>query len=967
MPDSPPKRVTRARAKAASDPDTKITKITTASAKISAENKRQAGPAKSTKRKTRTDDEDADSVLEKLTEEPPKKEATKARGRQKKVKDEENKELQTNDDPIQSKTRSTKTPTSEEASAVAPKPRGRPRKAVKATVAVSEEANLTEKTVPAKKNIRRRPPAVVAKPNTAKPIAKVPLINKKVQFLDEKDREKENLHLPAKALKKPANKVTGLKAKPLRKPASARSAARVKAVDEKEKASNVGLTEKPHPLSPKKVMQIAKTSSVSSEDELSGEKTPTRVLCRSPVKPPMSPTREIDKPVSKLNLASTDAPSSSKRIVPSSIFASPARRPPASPFKDAFKESPKRVNLGDSLVNAVSLAPHSPMKTSLLQSPARRFATSPLKFNAPTSPSKSGFAIPVINTATASKQANEFEFPRLLQEKASSPLRASNSPDRSFKVHKINPAEHAAESNLETVNTPAKLGNFEDAGVEKAAPTSPSTQDSPDLTTDAYSTLSVSLSPRTTKSAPGDYENPTPQTHIGKARTGHGLQPFATTLEPTVCVAPAFSFASSTYRSAPEESGSEDELASIHKSNTLTLRASHGIFAKHCARLESEGSESKTNTSTVPGAANPKEAHGSHTQGAGADTSPMTPLMIQMSKWLASSPEKKVNAGENETKRGIFSPAGPTLFDRPLQTPVFGDMESPPKSTFFEDEMAIRGHEDNSIHQQTENQEACMDLGASQTSQTSEEYGDENALPLDPQLQATNSTGNYILTCTPARVFCMQPREIHTVSKVPLRAAGEDSILKVPRKRSRSVGGPLSVVEVPEFFEEVEYSHEVISVSRSLREPGYNSLSIKEQVTPKRPSSDVLQTPGTGIASTLGTPMRTVTKAVVPNVLKGAVVYVDVHTTEGADASGIFVELLTQMGARCVKQWLWNARASTNRSADGETNTSPDSTTPGGKVGITHVVYKDGGKRTLQKVREAKGIVLCVGVGWVLE
>jgi hypothetical protein len=44
--------------------------------------------------------------------------------------------------------------------------------------------------------------------------------------------------------------------------------------------------------------------------------------------------------------------------------------------------------------------------------------------------------------------------------------------------------------------------------------------------------------------------------------------------------------------------------------------------------------------------------------------------------------------------------------------------------------------------------------------------------------------------------------------------------------------------------------------------------------------------------------------------------------------------------------------------------------TPGGvagKVGITHVVFKDGGKRTLEKVRDAGGVVRCVGVGWVLE
>jgi hypothetical protein len=93
--------------------------------------------------------------------------------------------------------------------------------------------------------------------------------------------------------------------------------------------------------------------------------------------------------------------------------------------------------------------------------------------------------------------------------------------------------------------------------------------------------------------------------------------------------------------------------------------------------------------------------------------------------------------------------------------------------------------------------------------------------------------------------------------------------------------------------------------------------------------------------------------------LHGAVVHVDVHTTEGEDASGIFVELLQQMGARCVKSWSWNPISSLSPVDNAEPKDS--------KVGITHVVYKDGGLRTLEKVKKASGLVKCVGVGWVLE
>jgi len=102
--------------------------------------------------------------------------------------------------------------------------------------------------------------------------------------------------------------------------------------------------------------------------------------------------------------------------------------------------------------------------------------------------------------------------------------------------------------------------------------------------------------------------------------------------------------------------------------------------------------------------------------------------------------------------------------------------------------------------------------------------------------------------------------------------------------------------------------------------------------------------------STIATPARTPRRDLDTSLLKGAVCFVDVHTSEGADASLIFTELLTQMGARCVKSWNWNG-------------CSED----GSKIGITHVVFKDGGKRTLEKSRATDGVVSCVGVGWVLE
>ena len=110
--------------------------------------------------------------------------------------------------------------------------------------------------------------------------------------------------------------------------------------------------------------------------------------------------------------------------------------------------------------------------------------------------------------------------------------------------------------------------------------------------------------------------------------------------------------------------------------------------------------------------------------------------------------------------------------------------------------------------------------------------------------------------------------------------------------------------------------------------------------------------------SVAATPARTPLKAVGDGVLHGAVIYVEVHTSEGADASEVYIDLLSQMGAKCVRDWRWNPRASVH---------GGDDLAAASKIGVTHVVYKDGGKRTLEKVRDAKGEVWCVGVRWVLE
>ena len=296
----------------------------------------------------------------------------------------------------------------------------------------------------------------------------------------------------------------------------------------------------------------------------------------------------------------------------------------------------------------------------------------------------------------------------------------------------------------------------------------------------------------------------------------------------------------------------------------------------------------------------------------------------------------------------------------------------------------------------------------SQDSTASSVYDDKNADPTMPAAISEQGPAKVQMISTTAALVTSPSRPLHNfttpsrqqpaisrfastvVSKVPLRAEGHVSPIKVPKKRSRSLSdSPSSVKKTPVFHASgFPRSITISTFSPAQSEigtpfstaitPGQQSFAIDdfgestldaidideddENLPPVTPSGAVTISSLAASPSKIPKPQGPAPSA----VLQGAVVFVDVHTTEGADASGIFIELLTQMGARCVKNWSWNPRAGMAGAAD--VGDSSSIVTPGGgKIGITHVVYKDGGKRTLEKVRDTERVVRCVGVGWVLE
>ena len=979
MAESLPKRVTRARAKATEDSqlEIKTTKITTASMRAAA-TKTPVKPAKTTKRRTRADDTTKSNAVneEQKSSHNTVSEPPKTRGRQKKtIEDEEAQILPAEDGPPRTRSQQDKpSADTEEGSKNGAKAKGRPKKvAVDAMSKESKPKVMATNPEPAMKITRGRAAAAYSQvKSTTAPLSKPPVSRKRVTFKDAMEQDKENQPLPPKTSTKSELSLSGFKAKPIRKPTSSKTIGRGKKEPQsKTMVKGDGPNQTVNlPLSPKKVTQLVNSSSFGSEDELCGVKTPMRAFSKSPVKPPA--TDEYGSSGINLDFRPNDVVDltcSPKGPCPS-ILSSAARRPPPSPFKDTLKQSPKKFSIESKISQLVSTKSKSPMKPVLYQSPARR-PVSPIRLFGLISPKKSGNLVPPSESTISLQQSNTFSlFSSSTTTFASSPLRAANPTGHTVRAIKLDPVGQE-----NTVAHAAEITNDEkDHSDTQILPVSPI----PAIEVPSLVSITKShFNPDVFQSSPTNVvgENrqqvieeedwPSDENHVQQTNPLSGDE----TSRKLKGSMDAYSLRSPTFRFASNDSDSEDELQHSDNSMETSPLQNYDISAREC---EAIGSPMRVrSTRTLRSTLRNKPIGDTATS-----TVSMTPLAIQLSSWLASSPDKKQSGNNRNKSRGIFSPAGPTLLARPDQDVTSIVAKSPLKSTFFEDEMVVRNYETFVADNTADDHVICnMNAAASQESQESDQYGDENAAPVGPPILEIHDVQQPVLeTCTPARTIYSNPREVHSVYKVPLRPEAEESPLKVFRKRRRSISGPLAEVDEPSRPRFI-LENPVISHSReesiSLEDPQGQQGALEKVAGSEVGIAHEPSTPTPSSWSGVETPSRTLRQGADAVILRGAVVFVDVHTTEGADASGIFIELLSQMGAKCVKQWTWNPHASSVNSDGGKETPGQDrpsgNSTFNGKVGITHVVFKDGGKRTLEKVRESKGLVLCVGVGWVLE
>jgi hypothetical protein len=991
-PQSPPKRMTRARAAAkAGESTSKTTKIVTAAAKAKSAPSSASTSTRTTtsaKRKARSDDLDSDDEHDEAPSklQPIMKTARPTRGRPKKVAPEPTEQEDTRATLKTVRTRMLKKPTVQESAKEEPvKPtRGRPRK-----VQAEPEAP-TEAT---KRTTARTRGATISKP----------VVKKTVKF---QEPEKENI-APSTSSKVAPSKPTGaagLRSKPIRRATTptTNSIPPTTASRATQAASKPAATqEKPGkaPLSPKKVTQIP-LSRDGSEDELATmEKTPLKPLMKSPVKPPAgilggmrsrSPTPAENDSTLSANTITLDAP----EICTSNVLASPARRPPSSPFKDAMKSPPKRLD-GVQLFQT-SKAQHntangpSPLKTSFLQSPAKRpqsplkrldFSTnsrpeqpqtqSPFKMSLLQSPAKRpissarGLVSPGRREMVADPMLSPATEPLLLSKPVGLPAETAE-PLEQDEVGCDAQGEDGHKLSLESAarllfpgRLSAVLPRHADPALVDSTFTLGFTPEEPEM----VQTLNDSqLDSAVDQAEDNEFEQSGEPMAIDEPEDPIAVpSPAATTPPNSPPKRPVGMFGLRQKDLNPFgdiDSDSEDELAMSGRRHLFNGSSPYDAVlatptpATHARTPRTGAVPSARQASIKPRL--PKAG--------------FTPLAQQFGAWAAASPiEYEASHSTQEAFSSEVTPADPVAME-----------ESPMKNTFFDDEMEARV--DPEILQQVEaaveadinaqiqdpvfddipvtEEDVALAAEANEMSllepavlgeminqqgyddslsEASQEYGDENEIPVDPALMSGHNQSSVgVPPVTPARVLT---KTFHTVSKVPLKPA-DDSTPRPKKKRAASI----SRLPLKRPTNTRTRNATVISYS-PMKDAAFD---MDEETAPATPAKSDLW-------STMGTPARTPRRDLNPSLLSGVVAFVDVYTSEGADASGIFVELLTQMGARCVKSWAWNPTSPPR--ADGTSS----------RVGITHVVYKDGGKRTLEKIRETHGVVQCVGVSWVLE
>jgi len=218
---------------------------------------------------------------------------------------------------------------------------------------------------------------------------------------------------------------------------------------------------------------------------------------------------------------------------------------------------------------------------------------------------------------------------------------------------------------------------------------------------------------------------------------------------------------------------------------------------------------------------------------------------------------------------------------------------------------------------------------------------------------------------TPRRALAELP-SYPTTPAMAMEAAIQEEISASVKKQTPSPSAKTqSPLNIP-VLGDVSFS----SAHSELSEAMHNESEVSEAPMPKMTLAPVQLTappklsatfsapePASPIKSALRSPQKNDTKTPKKAVtwddpdesglsfmyggpLQGMTFFVEVMRN-GRDQSYLFSTLLVDLGAKVVREWE--------------------------NTGITHVLYKDGNKSTLEKVIASKGAIKCLNVGWVID
>ncbi|KAF4343363.1 hypothetical protein FBEOM_2661 [Fusarium beomiforme] len=960
--ESPPKRMTRARAAAkATEPSAKTTKIVTAAARAKST---ATASTKSTaaKRKTRADENEEEEEQREVAV------VRRTRGRPKKASEQESEaEPVAPAKPTRSRAvTKTATEVPKETAAPVKATRGRPRKAV----AAEPEEPAQPAPAPTKKTTTRT--RTTTSTTTKSSTTVKPAARKAVKF---QEPDKENIE-PAVEAKEPAR--PGIRGRPAKRGGATGTRTTRAAVRFAESTDN-------KPLSPKKITQIPVSRDDDSEDELAGDMPPVKPMKKNPIKPPTSAAKAQPEPTEKSTEPEHTSESITNPPALGGISLSPAKRMPASPFKDTMRSPARRIGpvplpgstMKKSQDDTTQLGESTSFKNSLLMSAAKR-PQSPIKglnFGTSLKPQQSQSAIKASLLLSPAKRAMPGlkpvtePRPRDIADLGEPPVMKPLVMDTPTRAPSTRPSDKlmseeqgVVEFNtvdddvfnepIENLQFPGRLSavlpRHADPALKKEMGVVNETEEEP-----------------TPVDAPIDtpIDTPIEEPQVEVETAVEVPEEAVTEAEAVPAAVEEVNYLTDQEDSmvVDEENDEADHARQEAESKDSTPAQSpqqeqNPMFQLRKKDLELSGdsdSDSEDETVALGGVAptTPTPFVRKTPKTSRASMAGFSALADRLGSWKASTPIKMAPLVSGDkpsiksaTPQSEDSPASTHFFEDEMTVragmeelhadktaeivePTFDDMEVTEEDVELANEANEMSLMEPEILEEVVNTEAFDDT----LSEASQEYGDENEAPA------------VMAPITPVRSVM---KTFNTTTKVPLKPA-DDSSPSPLKKRSFSASRV-----APKRPSGPTRSASVISYSPAK---GRKSMPATIAEVPSAPSTPALVTPSKSeLWSSLGTPARTPRRDVDPALLRGAVVFVDVYTSEGADASSIFVELLTQMGAKCMKSWSWNPSGSGN-----------DVTSS--KVGITHVVFKDGSKRTLEKVRESNGIVQCVGVSWVLD